>query len=178
MKKVLAIILIVGMMSTIVACSSNSSKTKTSDGTQSKKLIVYCPHPVEFINPIVKEFEAKTGVSVEVVTAGTGELLKRVESEKAKPLGDILWGGSLSTNSPKKDLFEIYKTVNEDSVSNEYKNSEGMLTRFTVIPSVIMVNKKLIGDIKIQGYDDVLNPALKGKIAFANPPNHHHHLNM
>ena len=32
-----------------------------------------------------------------------------------------------------------------------------------------MVNTKLIGNIKVEGYQDLLNPALKGKIAFADP---------
>ena len=32
-----------------------------------------------------------------------------------------------------------------------------------------MVNTKLIGDIKVEGYEDLLNPKLKGKIAFADP---------
>jgi len=43
----------------------------------SKKLVVYCPHPLVFIEPIVKKFEAATGIQTEVVAAGTGELLKR-----------------------------------------------------------------------------------------------------
>jgi len=43
------------------------------------------------------------------------------------------------------------------------------MTRFTDIPSVIMVNTNLIGDIKVEGYEDLLNPALKGKIAMADP---------
>lgn len=184
MKKVLAILLAVCFVFTMVACGtpaktdssaakatigSTAEKTEAPVKSESKKLVVYCPHPVTFINPIIAEFEAKTGISAEVVTAGTGELIKRVEAEQANPLGDVLWGGSLSTNSPKKDLFEVYKSANEGAVFDDCKNTEGMLTRFTVIPSVIMINKNLIGDIKVEGYADVLNPALKGKIAFADP---------
>lgn len=147
----------------------NKSAQDLQQQSKSKKVVIYCPHPVEFINPIVSEFEAKTGISAEVITAGTGELLKRIEAEKENPLGDVLWGGSLSTVQPKKDLFENYISANEDAVFDDCKNTEGMLTRFTIIPSVIMVNKNLIGDIKIEGYEDLLNPALKGKIAFADP---------
>ncbi|NOU73026.1 hypothetical protein GC098_16635 [Paenibacillus sp. LMG 31458] len=33
----------------------------------------------------------------------------------------------------------------------------------------LLVNKKLIGDIKIEGYEALLNPKLKGKIAFTDP---------
>ena len=43
------------------------------------------------------------------------------------------------------------------------------MTRFTAVPSVIMINTNLIGDIKIEGYEDVLNPELKGKIAYSDP---------
>ncbi|MDF2612975.1 MAG: extracellular solute-binding protein [Clostridia bacterium] len=134
-----------------------------------ENLVVYCPHPLEFINPLISEFETQTGISVEVVAAGTGELLKRVESEQGNPLGDVFWGGSLSTMEPKKDLFENYQSPNEEYVFDNMKNTEGSLTRFTNIPSVIMVNKNLIGDIKIEGYEDLLNPALKGKIAYCDP---------
>ncbi len=45
---------------------------------------------------------------------------------------------------------------------------DGNLTRFSSIPSVIMVNTDLIGNVKVNGYADLLNPALKGKIAFAD----------
>ncbi|WP_180270787.1 ABC transporter substrate-binding protein [Sporanaerobium hydrogeniformans] len=136
---------------------------------ETKELVIYCPHPLEFINPLVSEFETQTGISVEVVAAGTGELLKRVESEQGNPLGDIFWGGSLSTMEPKKDLFENYQSVNEAFVYDTMRNIEGPLTRFTNIPSVIMVNTDLIGDIKVEGYEDLLNPALKGKIAHCDP---------
>lgn len=165
MKKSLAIILTLCLVLTMGIGTNAATSTKAA----SKSLVVYCPHPVEFINPIVSEFENKTGIKVEVITAGTGELLKRVEAEKANPLGDVLWGGSLSTVTPKKDLFQVYKSPNEATVFPTCRNTEGMLTRFTNIPSVIMVNTKLIGNINITGYQDLLNPALKGKIAFADP---------
>jgi len=132
-------------------------------------LVVYCPHPLEFINPLVSEFESQTGIKVEVIAAGTGELLKRVESEQENPLGDIFWGGSLSTMKPQMELFEDYQSVNEEFVQEGMKNTEGPLTRFTDIPSVIMVNTDLIGDIEVNGYEDLLNPELKGKIAHCDP---------
>lgn len=146
-----------------------AAKGSGGSGDGENKLVIYCPHPLDFINPLVQEFEKQSGVKVEVIAAGTGELLKRVESEKANPLGDIFWGGSLNTMKPKANLFENYTSVNEDHIQDAFKNQEGSMTRFTDIPSVIMVNTDLIGDIKVEGYEDLLNPALKGKIAMADP---------
>ena len=137
--------------------------------TASKKLVVYCPHPLVFIEPIVKKFEAVTGIQTEVVAAGTGELLKRVEAEAANPLTDVMWGGTLSVLEPSKKFFETYQSPEAASFVDEAKDPDGKITGFTLVPSVIMVNTKLIGNIKVEGYQDLLNPALKGKIAFADP---------
>ena len=167
LKKWVAVALGTVMMTAALAGCGGEQKqeAKGDDNT----LVVYCPHPIAFINPLVEEFEKSSGIKVEVIAAGSGELLKRVESEKANPLGDIFWGGSLNTMKPKADLFENYTSANEDHVQPAFKNTEGPLTRFTDIPSVIMVNTNLIGDIKVEGYEDLLNPALKGKIATADP---------
>ena len=174
LKKILASLLGAAMLTTCFAgCGGGGDKAASSTSATAdsgeNKVVIYCPHPLAFINPLVEEFEKQSGVKVEVVAAGTGELLKRVESEKANPLADIFWGGSLSTMKPKAALFEEYRSVNEDHVQPDFKNVEGSITRFTDIPSVIMVNTNLIGDVKVEGYEDLLNPALKGKIAFADP---------
>jgi len=155
----------------LIGCGSGKTNATTEKPATGKtdKLVIYCPHPLTFINPLVSEFEKQSGIKVEVVAAGSGELLKRVESEKANPLGDIFWGGSLGTMKPKANLFENYTSINEDKIQQAFKNTEGPLTRFTDIPSVIMVNTNLIGDIKVEGYEDLLNPKLKGKIAFCDP---------
>ena len=155
------------MTAALAGCGGEDKAATSEEGDN--RLVVYCPHPIAFINPLVEEFEKSSGVKVEVIAAGSGELLKRVESEKANPLGDIFWGGSLNTMKPKADLFENYTSVNEEHIQPAFKNVEGPLTRFTDIPSVIMVNTNLIGDIKVEGYEDLLNPALKGKIATADP---------
>ena len=173
LKKIIATLLGAAMLTTCFAgCGGGdkqAAKGSACSGSDENKIVIYCPHPLSFINPLVEEFEKESGVKVEVVAASTGELLKRVESEKANPLADIFWGGSLSTMKPKADLFEPYKSANEDHIQPAFKNEEGSITRFTDIPSVIMVNTDLIGDVKVEGYEDLLNPALKGKIAMADP---------
>ena len=150
-------------LSLCLGCSSEKSASSNS-------LVIYCPHPLDFINPLVDDFKAKNpDINVDVIAAGTGELLKRVEAEKDNPLGDILWGGTVTMAKAKIDLFENYTSTNEVNIADIYKNTEGPLTRCTAVPSVLMINTNLSGNIKIEGYEDLLNPALKGKIAFADP---------
>ena len=101
-------------------------------------------------------------------TGGTGELLKWAK-EGDEPVCDVFWGGSLYTAGAGKDIFEPYISENEEYVREEFKNKEGNMTRFTDIPSVLMVNTNLLGGMKIQGYEDLLDERLKGKIAMCDP---------
>ncbi|PCG19994.1 ABC transporter substrate-binding protein [Brachyspira sp. G79] len=156
-------ILILAFISLIFySCSS-----KTSDES---RLVIYSPHALDFVEPLIKDFENKNpNIKIELIAAGTGELIKRVETEQNTPLGDILWGANLNLIKDKLNLFEYYTSTNENSLYDEYKNKEGSITRFTTIPSILIVNTNLTKDIKIEGYADLLAPALKGKIAYTDP---------
>lgn len=132
-------------------------------------LVIYSSHPIELISRIVEEFESRTGIRVTLVRGGTGEMIRKIDEEKEDPKADILWGGSLSTLTPHKALFADYRSANEPYLRPEFNNEDGKLTRFTDIPSVLMINEDLIGDIEINGYADLLQDDLKGKIAFCNP---------
>ena len=44
-----------------------------------------------------------------------------------------------------------------------------MLNRFSDLRCFLIKNKKRLGDIALSGYGDLLNPKLKGAIAFGNP---------
>ena len=147
----------------IISCSQDKDANR-------EELIIYCSHPLDLMNTILDDFKLKNPeIKVDVVTAGTGELLKRIEAERENPLGDVLWGGTLNSVKSKSDLFENYVSTNESNIYEEFQNEEGNFTRFSAIPSVIMINTNLIGNVKVEGYADLLNPALKGKIAAADP---------
>ena len=46
------------------------------------KVTVYTAVPQNFIDALVPVFESDTGTSVEIIKAGSGELLNRLEAEK------------------------------------------------------------------------------------------------
>lgn len=132
----------------------------------SGNLVVYTTEPDELIGLIVPGFEQKYGVKVELITAGTGELLKRIESEKENPMADVLLGGSYSVIKAKQDLFESYVSPEDAYVIDGFKNDG--ITQYKTAAVCLLVNTDLIGDIEVKGYQDLLNPELKGKIAAAD----------
>lgn len=148
-------------------CAKKGAQTDADGGK--KTLVIYSPFTESMITTMSALFEKDTGIQVEYLAMGTGDALKRIETEEANPQADILWDGSISTVKGKAQFFEDYTSENDAAFFDNCKNEEGNLTRFGTIPSVIMINKNLIGDIKVNSYADLLNPALKGKIAFADP---------
>ncbi len=141
---------------------------KNTDSTAENvdKLVVVSPHPTEFVIPLVQEFETETGIKVEIISCGTSAAIQNVINDENI---DVLWGGSLLAVGPYKDYFYAYKTPNRDAFIEQYQSVEDEITCFSNVPSVIMVNTDVIGDIKVEGYEDLLQEGLKGQIAFADP---------
>lgn len=162
-------ILIITIMACYFIIQLNLDKRIYNNKEQTEELVIYSAHPIELLRPLIKEFEERTGIWVKVVNGGTGELIDQIEDEKDNPVADILWSGSLSTLKPQMYLFDEYKSKNEEFIYDEFKNNDGILTRFSDVPSILMINTDLIGDIEINGYEDLLNPLLNGKIAYCNP---------
>ena len=168
MKKI-----IISVVCLVFAASlfANGAKEE-SEGAAPKatdKLVVYSPNSDGLLNATIPAFEKKYGVDVEVISAGTGELFKRLQGEANAPYADVVFGGAYATFMINEKLFEPYTSVNNDKVIDIYRNTTGFITPYVLDGSLILVNKSLIGDIEIKGYKDLLNPALKGKIVSANP---------
>lgn len=170
MKKFLSLLAAVALLLSLTACGGSSGgETTASDASESDRLTVYTSLPESVVDPLMAAFQEESGITVDVITAGGGELLARIVNESENPQGDVMLSGTISNCTDFQDYFADYTTANEDAVLDAYKNTEGGMTRFDVIASVLIVNKDLIGDLEIQGYADLLDPALKGHIAMADP---------
>lgn len=169
--KSLALILSVSLIT--VGCSSSPKTADKNEGKveDSKTLTVYTARSESLNNAVIPNFEKETGIKINLVTAGTGELVKRVESEKNNPMGDILWAADETMLSSKKDLFMQYVSPENENMMEGFKNKTGFFSPAFADPTVFIVNTNLIGDIKVEGFADLLNPKLKGKIAFGDPAN-------
>lgn len=163
------LILLVIVMGAITACASEEPASEESALEETDKLVIYSPNSENLLNSTIPVFEEMYGVEVEVISAGTGEVFKRLQGEMNNPYADVVYGGAYATYMINEDLFEKYVSPNDSNVMEAYRNTTGFITPYVLDGSVILVNKSLIGDIEINGYRDLLNPELAGKIVSANP---------
>ena len=55
------------------------SSRKVAGGSDLDKVVVVSPHPIEFMKPLVNEFESETGITVEILQCGHFFKIQRVE---------------------------------------------------------------------------------------------------
>lgn len=164
MYKKWVLLMSAGLIAVLSLCSTGFAK-------EENVLVVYTARAEQLNNAVIPEFEKDTGIKVEIVVAGTGEVLKRVESEKNNPHGDVLWAADETMLSQYKNLFMKYTSKDDVKMQSEFRNKSGYFTPAFADPTVMIVNTKLQGDLKLNSFRDLLNPALKGKIAFGDPMN-------
>jgi iron(III) transport system substrate-binding protein len=153
----------------ILALALASVVSAGAEPKATDRLVVYSPNSEGLLKSTMPAFEKKYNVKVEVISAGTGELFKRLEGEAASPYADVVFGGAYATFKTNLKLFQPYMSANNDGLIDIYRNSDGYITQYVLDGSLLLINKKLIGGIAIKGYRDLLNPALKGRIVSANP---------
>jgi iron(III) transport system substrate-binding protein len=107
--------------------------------------VIYSPNSEGLLNATIPLFEEKYGVNVELIQAGTGELVKRIQSEKNDPYADVLFGGSWSLMYTNEDLWEPYVSANDANVIDAYKNKCGFITGNVLDGSVLIVNRYASG---------------------------------
>ncbi len=170
MKKILTVLLVLALAMSVV-CAKGAEEKKVGGGS----LVIYSPNSDALVEAAYA-FGTQYGVDVQVLSMGTGECLQRIENEAANPQADVMYGGVNYANGINyAKFFEPYVAKGNDKLPEAYRNQGGCVTRYCLDGSAaLLINvdvfKKLgIDPDSFKGYADLLNPALKGKIAMGDP---------
>lgn len=133
------------------------------------RLVIYTSHPASLYEPVVKEFEERTGIWVQVENGETWELLDRLEAEKDEPRCDLLFGGGVDSLTARKELFAPYASPLAEETVPEFLCGDGSWTPFSSLPVVLIYNPMLVRANPPEGWESLLDPVWRGRIAFADP---------
>jgi iron(III) transport system substrate-binding protein len=109
-------------------------------------LIVYCAHDAVFSEQILRDFERRTGIPVEIrfdteATKSLG-LVNLIVQEAAHPRCDVFWNNQvLSTlELQQRGLLEPYRGPGFDRIPARWKDADGHWTGFAARFRVFIVN--------------------------------------
>lgn len=123
---------------------------------------------------IAQEFEKATGIKVEFLTMSSGEVLARLQAEKANPQTDVWFGGGSDAfiQAKEEGLIAPYKSPNAESVAPAFRDDEGYWTGVSLVLVGYVVNNDRLADkgLKMpEKWADLAGPAYKDELMASNP---------
>lgn len=167
-KRAFLSILFLVLLTLLSGCGGTSPQAGTLPQPENR-LVIYTSHKEEVYQPIIREFEERTGIWVELVTGGSNELLEQLEAEKAAPRADVMFGGGVESLESYRHLFRAVRCGEYESITASLRQSEDCWTPFSALPLVLIYNTKLVDPGVLTGWQSLTRPEFQGKIAFADP---------
>lgn len=169
-QRALSVLLALALLAGPAGCAAQAGPSGPDYAPdESRRLVVYTSHKEEVWWPIVKEFEERTGIWVDVVYGATSELLERLSQEEKAPRADVMFGGGAESLETYRDCFTPYTCAGADHVLARFRSPDDLWTPFSALPVVLVYNTKLVEPGRIARWSDLLSPSLKGRIAFTDP---------
>lgn len=154
----------------LCGCAARTEETAGAYApAEADRVVIYTPHKEAVYAPIVKEFEERTGIWVQVVTGGTSELLEQVAAEGDAPVCDVVFGGGVESLAAYGAYFEPYICAEAVMLRREFRAKDNLWTPISALPIVLIYNTKLVSPGQLTGWSDLLTGDWQGKIAFADP---------
>lgn len=140
---------------------------------QTGSLAIWSAASEEEAQALVAEFKKLyPGIAVDLIRAGSGELLTRMQAEAPRPGGDIILGIAKESLDAVYDLLEPYKAANHDEIPENLRDSADVprYYGYSMPLQAFMVNTDLLAPEDYpKTWKDLVDPKYKGEIILANP---------
>lgn len=146
------------------------------NGCSDPDVVLYCALDRNFSEPLIKEFEEKTGLVVDanydLEASKSVGLFERIKREMPNPRCDVFWNNELMLTIRLKQLeaLQAYKSPNAEDIPEGFRDPDGYWTGFAARARVFIVNRDLLKDrTPPSSYKDLFDPAWKGECGMARP---------
>jgi iron(III) transport system substrate-binding protein len=147
----------------LLSCKSRSANT----------VVVYVSEDQVFSEPILKDFERESGITVKSVfdteEAKSTGVMNRLIAEKDNPQADVYWA-----NEPvradvlkQRGVSAPYVSASADGIAAQFKDPDNHWTGFSARARLLLVSDK--STFKPSSVLAYVDPSAKGRAAIANP---------
>jgi len=139
-------------------------------------VVVYTSLDQVFSEPILKDFEQKTGIVVKAVydveAAKTTGLVNRLIAEQNNPQADVFWNSEIGRTIilKKKGILTPYVSGSAKNIPSQFKDKDGYWAGFGARARVLVYNTKLVTREELpKSIFELTEPKWKAQVALANP---------
>ena len=163
MRNSIGVVIALALIPILTSCRPTSSRT----------VVVYVSEDQVFSEPILKDFERETGITVKSVfdteeSKSTG-VTNRLIAEKDNPTADVYWANEpVRTEALKqRGISTPYVSPSAEGIADQFKDPDHYWTGFSARARVLLVNaRSTIKPAGVMAYTDI---SAKGRAAIANP---------
>lgn len=148
MKKIAHLLLVSILTVSLAACANTSTPNDGGEGKGSGKVVVYSPHGEEILDAISEWFYEDTGIEVEYLFMGGGELVDRIRAEKNNPQADVIYGNpsNVFEEMKQEDLLQKYDLKIKDELGSEFVDKDGYFYGTIQTPVMLFYNENLLDE--------------------------------
>jgi iron(III) transport system substrate-binding protein len=142
---------------------------------QEPDVVIYCALDQVDSEPILREFERRTGLKVlaefDVEAHKTVGLVRRIREESSRTRCDVFWNNEIAhTVSLAADgLLASYDSPNAASIPEGFRDPERRWTAFAARARIFIVNTLLVNPAQIHGMWDLVSSTRTGPVGMARP---------
>ena len=165
-------LLIVTMLLTALSFAHSAGEREPAEIPDEPEdtVVIYSNFRLEAFEQVADRFTEETGIEVELIQAGSGELFTRARAEQHAPQADIIWTGYKPLWEENLDLLEPYTSINDGVIPDWAKHPERYYYGTTVSIQALMVNTELLSEEDYpRRWTDLTDPKYRGEIVLANP---------
>jgi len=141
-----------------------------------KEVVIYTSLDQIFSEPVLQEFEKKTGIKVRAVydveAAKTTGLVNRLIAEKDNPQADVFWNSEVGRTIilKQKGVLVPYQSPSATDIPQQFKDKDGYWTGFAARARILIYNKNLVKESGLpKSIFELTGPKWQGKVSMAYP---------
>lgn len=165
--------------SLVTAESGGVAEDAAPDESETGSVVVYTALEDELTTEYLKDFKDRhPGIDVRLVRESTGIITAKMLAEKDNPVADAVWGTAASSMMVLDDqgMLEPYAPEGVENILPNFKSDKPVPTWVGIDAweTAFVINGPELEKLgmkaeDINGYQDLLNPKLKGHIEMPNP---------
>lgn len=158
----------VALMVAILLSVMTGGAYAQADPKPGGEVIVYTALDRQYSEPILKAFEAKSGIKVRAVydteAAKTVGLVNRIIAERDRPRCDVFWNNEIlrSIQLKREGLTSAYRSPAAVDIPENFKDAEGHWTGFAARARVFVMARNLKGHAKPTRLEELAAPPPDG----------------